>query len=92
MAEHGTYAQLQQHKRAGEEPCDACRQAGSDYTREWRQRPGKADRNRLSTTGREGAPSRTLPSGILTSTKRYSSTTSTRPTLHDEVAFRAPCA
>ena len=47
MAEHGTYAQLQQHRRAGEEPCDACRQAGSDYTREWRQRPGKADRNRL---------------------------------------------
>ena len=47
MARHGTYARFQQHKREGEEPCAACRQANADYVREWRQRPGKADRNRL---------------------------------------------
>ena len=44
MPECGTYAAYQRHKVRGEVPCEPCRIANRDYTREWRAKdgPGRA--------------------------------------------------
>jgi hypothetical protein len=34
--EHGSYAGYQQHRKAGEGACDACKAAYAAYVREWR--------------------------------------------------------
>lgn len=38
MSEHGTYARWNVHRRRGEEPCAACKQAQAQYVRDWRAR------------------------------------------------------
>lgn len=37
-AECGTYAGLGAHRRADEDPCDACKRAGAAYMARWRKR------------------------------------------------------
>lgn len=36
--EHGTYARAQRHRKAGEKPCEPCREAYNAYMREFRRR------------------------------------------------------
>ena len=36
----GTYAGYQQHRLRGEPPCEACREAGRKYMRDYRKRKG----------------------------------------------------
>lgn len=40
----GTYAGAVAHSHHGEARCDACRQASTDYVREWRRRTGRTTR------------------------------------------------
>lgn len=37
MADHGTYARYQQHKKAGEDVCGPCREAATAYMRARRE-------------------------------------------------------
>lgn len=40
IADCGTYAGAQAHRRSGEKPCDECREARNAYMRERRKKPG----------------------------------------------------
>ncbi len=46
--EHGTKAAFERHKRRGEEPCDPCRIANSEYSRNYRTGKGKVVQQRCA--------------------------------------------
>jgi len=50
-AEHGTSSGYQQHITYGTEPCEECRKARAEYTRDWRARRAA----RLAAEGQSGA-------------------------------------
>ena len=43
----GTYAGLNQHKKAGEQSCPECREAGRIYMADYRRRPENRQRDRV---------------------------------------------
>lgn len=40
LAQCGTYGSFQRHRRAGETPCQPCRDANAAYQRQWRHSHG----------------------------------------------------
>lgn len=53
MAEHGTYARWNKHKRHGQQPCPACTEAQKRYVHEWRIRTGRVKTPRYLTPDEE---------------------------------------
>jgi arginyl-tRNA--protein-N-Asp/Glu arginylyltransferase len=54
-ARHGTTPGYSQHMQIGEEPCEACRKAKTEYDRNLRSAPAKTRRNRLHAKSQQRA-------------------------------------
>ena len=52
---HGTYAGWNQHQKRGEQPCSACKDASTQYMRDYRARPGQRHKDRWWNSTRKRA-------------------------------------
>jgi hypothetical protein len=58
MARHGTPSGYNAHRRTGEQPCDACARAKSDYDKRRSTTPDRVRRGRLAAAAQGRAKTR----------------------------------